>query len=110
MSTVLTFYKCSAICLAIITSGMFPALSIALDDAGSLRCDQESIMMGDTEFQVETTCGKPETVLIKGNAKKVWIYNFGPTRFIYYLTFVNERLTRIQTGEYGSYHDNRIFD
>jgi hypothetical protein len=110
MSTGLTFYKCSVICLAIITAGMFPALSIALDDAGSLRCDQESIMRGDTEFQVETTCGKPETVLIKGSAKKVWIYNFGPTRFIYYLTFVNGRLTRIQTGEYGSYHDNRIFD
>ncbi|MGD8614030.1 MAG: DUF2845 domain-containing protein [Desulfobacterales bacterium] len=108
--TRLAFGKCSVVCTTVIMAVLAPALSIALDDAGSLRCDRESIMTGDTEFQVEAACGNPESVLIKGNAKKVWIYNFGPTRFIYYLTFVNGRLSRIQTGEYGGYHDDRIFD
>lgn len=30
-----------------------------------------------------------------------WVYNFGPTQFIYYLTFANGRLRRIQASEYG---------
>jgi hypothetical protein len=99
--------------LMVILSGVvvLPALfvgaaytpAVALDDVASVRCDQESIITGDTEYQVKTTCGEPDTILIKGLARKVWIYNFGPTRFIYYLTFVNGRLTRIQTGEYGHY-------
>jgi hypothetical protein len=87
-----------------------PAPGVALDDVGSLRCDRESIMTGDTEFQVKTTCGEPDTILTKGLAKKVWIYNFGPTKFIYYLTFVNGRLERIQVGEYGHYHGERILE
>ena len=89
---------------------LVPGFLAALDDAGSLRCDRESIMPGDTEFQVETTCGKPDSIIEKGLAQKVWIYNFGPTKFIYYLTFANGRLTRIQTGEYGSYYDDRDID
>jgi hypothetical protein len=87
-----------------------PAILTALDDAGSMRCDQESIMIGETEFQIKTACGEPDTILMKGLAKKVWIYNFGPTKFIYYLTFVNGRLARIQVGEYGHYHGDRILD
>ena len=30
-----------------------------------------------------------------------WTYNFGPTRFIYYLRFENGRLRRITSGDYG---------
>jgi hypothetical protein len=30
-----------------------------------------------------------------------WTYNFGPTRFIRYLTFENEKLVNIVTGDYG---------
>jgi hypothetical protein len=30
-----------------------------------------------------------------------WTYNFGPTRFMYYLRFENGRLTSITTGDYG---------
>jgi hypothetical protein len=90
--------------------GLVHEPSASLDDAGSLRCNQESSMSGDTEFQVKTACGEPESILIKGFAKKVWIYNFGPTRFIYYLTFVNGGLERIQVGEYGDYHGNRNID
>ena len=96
--------------LLIILTATFEVPVSALDDAGSLRCDRESIMAGDTEFQVKTTCGEPDAVLTKGFASEVWIYDFGPTKFTYYLTFVNGRLTRIQVGEYGSYHQNRIID
>jgi hypothetical protein len=75
-----------------------------------MRCDRETIMTGDTEFHIKNTCGEPDSIQIKGSTKKVWIYNFGPTNFIYYLTFVSGRLARIQVGEYGSYHGNRIID
>jgi hypothetical protein len=85
-------------------------VAVALDDAGSMRCDQESITSGETEFQVKTACGEPDSILIKGFAKKVWIYNFGPTKFIYYLTFVNGRLERIQVGEHGHYQKDHILD
>lgn len=30
-----------------------------------------------------------------------WTYNFGPSRFVRYLTFENGRLARIETGGYG---------
>ena len=30
-----------------------------------------------------------------------WTYNFGPTRFMRYLTFENGRLVDVITGEYG---------
>lgn len=102
--------KISMIILSVFLIDTAPGMLTALDDAGSLRCDRESIMTGDTEFQVETACGKPDSILIKGSARQVWIYNFGPTKFVYYLTFVNGRLERIQVGEYGNYHENRITD
>jgi hypothetical protein len=102
--------KIFMIILSVFLIDTAPAILIALEDAGSLRCDRESIMAGDTEFQVKTTCGKPDSILIKGSARQVWIYNFGPTKFVYYLTFVNGRLERIQVGEYGDYHENRITD
>ena len=87
-----------------------PGISAALDDVGALRCDRESIMAGDTNFQVKTACGKPDSIHTKGSAREVWIYNFGPTKFVYYLTFINGRLDRIQVGDYGSYHGNRVID
>jgi hypothetical protein len=96
--------------LSVLVIGSVPGDLAALDDVGSLRCDQESIMTGDTSFQVETTCGKPDSILTKGLAREVWIYNFGPTRFVYYLSFSNGRLKRIQAGEYGEYHDNRYLE
>jgi Protein of unknown function (DUF2845) len=30
-----------------------------------------------------------------------WTYNFGPTRFVYYLTFQEGKLIDITTGDYG---------
>lgn len=30
-----------------------------------------------------------------------WEYNFGPTRFLYYLRFENGKLIRITVGDYG---------
>jgi hypothetical protein len=31
-----------------------------------------------------------------------WIYDFGPETFVRYLTFVDGRLFRVDTGSYGT--------
>ena len=41
---------------------------------------------------------KKETVQVEE-----WTYNFGPTKFIQYLFFENDRLIRIDHGEKGYY-------
>ena len=33
--------------------------------------------------------------------QSIWTYNFGSTRFLYYLTFQEGKLIDITTGEYG---------
>lgn len=100
--------RAAAVILFIVVSGQTPLG--ALDDTGSLRCDRETIMTGDTRFQVRTACGDPYSVHVKGSNREVWIYNFGPTQFVYYLSFIRGRLERIQVGGYGDYHPDRLVD
>ncbi len=99
--------------------------------AWSLRCDGELIDKGDTTYEVSSRCGqpdhkeiryeeryheKPDTYVIRKRnddystspflVKKIvkietWTYNFGTTRFMYYLTFEDGKLVDIQTGDYG---------
>jgi len=33
-----------------------------------------------------------------------WTYDFGPQRFVHYLTFLDGKLARVETGSYGSDH------
>ena len=75
---------------------------MALDDIDSFRCDKEIVAIGDTNFAVKKKCGDPDKIKTDvAAASKIWIYNFGPHKFIYYLTFVDGRLKRIQIGEHG---------
>ena len=37
----------------------------------------------------------------EGVYNEVWTYNFGRTKFIYYLTFQSGELVRIESGGYG---------
>jgi hypothetical protein len=77
--------------------------ALALDDVNLLRCNRETVAIGDTPFEVIETCGKPDRrVRLEGGSVERWVYDFGPTQLLYYLKFVNGRLARIQTGEYGS--------
>lgn len=77
-------------------------LSQTLDDVPSFRCEGETVSTGDQAFAVREACGVPEKITKSGGgAVEEWVYNFGPTKFIYYVTFVNGRLERIQAGGYG---------
>ena len=73
-----------------------------LDDVPSFRCGGETVSVGDRQNAVKKACGQPDKIRVSGGgAVEEWIYNFGPTRFIYYVTFKYGRLERIQAGEYG---------
>ena len=94
-----------------------------------MRCQGRLISIGDTVSDVLDKCGEPDEIsqreenhnsyisqifdyeqdryiaprLIKGPILvELWTYDFGPTRFIRYLSFENGRLIKIETGEKGS--------
>lgn len=94
------------------------ALTLALPCAAraddGLRCGNRIVSVGEREYSVEKKCGAPtraqrwvdyrddgspnlRTVLID-----VWTYDFGPTQFIRILTFENEILQNVETGDYGT--------
>jgi hypothetical protein len=77
-------------------------LSQNLDDVPSFRCDGETVSVGDRQNAVKQACGNPKKINVSsGGSVEEWVYNFGPTKFIHYVTLVNGRLERIQAGEYG---------
>jgi hypothetical protein len=78
------------------------AVAQTLDDVPSFRCDGGTVTVGDRQYAVRRVCGEPEKITVSGGgAVEEWVYNFGPTKFIYYVTFKNGRLERIQAGEHG---------
>jgi hypothetical protein len=97
--------------------------------ASDFRCGSDIISPGDRKFDVLRKCGNPDNVEVRQElrikrdlgahlflpgeeprgfvfAKELvtveeWEYNLGPGRFIRYLTFENNRLIKITTGDYG---------
>lgn len=94
------------LCSILITAfaGMFviqPNLS-ALDDAPSLECDGGIVTVGDSEDSVRDKCGPPQKVIPSdGDSPIIWYYNFGYNDFVYYVSFTDEVVERIQMGGYG---------
>jgi hypothetical protein len=106
-------------------------LSFFVGTAYGLRCGTRLICLGDPKSKILHECGEPDDIAIryeeysvgynhrpylydweyKGHvetafSKEVitieeWMYNFGSSRFIRFLVFVNGRLREIRTGGYG---------
>lgn len=75
----------------------------ALDSAADMQCGDQIITVGASQVDVREKCGEPTSVeLGPGYGTEQWIYNFGPTEFVYYLTFANGTLERIEVGGYGN--------
>ncbi len=95
----------------------------------SLRCPGSTglISIGDTESEVLDKCGEPTTnvkiripgvyygnpgemgheeyrrqIAREGAATQKWTYDFGPNKFVYYLSFQEGELYRIESGGYGN--------
>jgi hypothetical protein len=84
------------VCLTI--SGVLTAV-----DAYGLRCGNDLVDVGDSKIDVLAKCGEPvvrdewyEEESFRRSSVSIrveeWTYNFGPTRFIYFLKFKNGRL------------------
>lgn len=74
-------------------------LAVDLEDVDMLGCPDGIVNIGDSKSDVLKKCGEPTRKV--ESPEFVWIYNFGSSNFVYYLTFSRERLERIQAGEYG---------
>ena len=88
----------------------------------ALRCNGQIVSVGDSTWEVMDACGRPTHVesavevlpelvydALRGTYlhipthvdKSLWIYDFGPTRLVYRLTFRENTLVEIETGGYG---------
>ena len=75
---------------------------LALDDAVSLECNGGTVSQGDSEDSVRDKCGNPQKVTQEdADSPIIWFYNLGYTEFVYYVTFTNGMVERIQMGGYG---------
>jgi hypothetical protein len=90
--------------------------------AQALDCHGRLIVIGSRPWEVKERCGEPTNTedVTKYRSQEtydqlqqrpiqtlvpvqqtIWTYNFGPTRFMYYLTFQEGKLIDIKTGDYG---------
>lgn len=99
--------------------------------ADSLRCDNKLLSAGDTKYDARSLCGSPDAEEHRVEKRTVrhqvsqpcprelgrrcsstveeqvevnvdiWTYDFGPQRFVQYVTFENDRVVRIESGNYG---------
>jgi hypothetical protein len=98
--------------------------------ADGMRCGTKLVSDGDSTYDVHTRCGEPKFKTKRMELRTIrtwvgapcvrpgaqcgysvertievqveeWIYDFGPTQFVRYVTFEDGRLLRIVTGDYG---------
>lgn len=74
------------------------AFAQTLDTIDAMECPGGMVFVGDNRYSVLEKCGEPAASEEYG---RIWIYNFGPTEFVYYLTFTNDILEIIQLDGYG---------
>jgi Protein of unknown function (DUF2845) len=88
----------------------------------ALDCEGRLVSMGASPWDVQAICGDPVQVsdtieivlkpvydpqgrvaghMLVGVPKQVWTYNFGSSRLMYILTFLEGALVKIDTGGYG---------
>jgi hypothetical protein len=76
-----------------------PSFAVDREDVDSLGCSNGIVNVGDSKSDVLEKCGEPTRK--EGFQEYIWVYDFGSSDFLYYLTFYKDRLERIQTGSYG---------
>ena len=85
------------LCCLILGAGCLAALA-EMDDTDSMQCGETIVFINDTKPEVLSKCGDPSATEEQG---RVWIYNFGPSDFVYYITFTQDVVERIQVDGYG---------
>jgi hypothetical protein len=105
-------------------AAFFLGLSFAdTSHADSLRCGNQLALEGNTRLEVRAKCGEPADIVHSTLARRttfvsyrniayaeeeaiivpveVWMYNFGPHRFMYRLRFVGGILEGLEPMGYG---------
>ena len=67
----------------------------ALDDVSNMNCGDVIAEIGDQQFAFQQKCGPPTTTEENG---RLWVYDRRPDDFVYYVTFSEGQVQRIQTG------------
>ena len=99
--------------------------------SGGIRCGTRLVQEGDSQLEVKSLCGPPDDVQQRTEARRVqravqrpcargggtcavvvddfvevvideWVYDFGPRRFLQFLTFEGGRLIDVRSGPYGT--------
>jgi hypothetical protein len=97
--------------------------------ADSLECDGRRVSPGDTKVDLLGKCGEPtarderteerQTATVDkssqtGEARKVtevvetWLYDFGPQRFVQYVTLTGGKVRAVKSGDYGTASARRL--
>ena len=95
-------------------------LSLFSSSAYALRCGSSIVSKGDSSFKIKKLCGEPlyidqweviysetnsnsnvKSKLEKTEIHENWTYNFGSSKLVRYLRFVDKELVDIETGSYG---------
>jgi hypothetical protein len=98
--------------LLLVAAGLLgPAPAPAADS--SFRCDGGLVSVGDSKVDLLARCGEP-TLVEERPAKQWtstgarafvtverWTYNFGPNRFLQFVTLVTGKVTAVERGSYG---------
>ena len=67
----------------------------ALDDVSNMNCGDVIAEIGDQQFAFQQKCGPPTTTEENG---RLWVYDRRPDDFVYYLTFAEGQVQRIQVS------------
>jgi Protein of unknown function (DUF2845) len=111
--------------------GAVVLLSAAEVSANGMRCENKLVRPGDSAYQVKSLCGPPDDVQQRTEQRRIaraverpcatnpsgrcayviedivqvvideWTYDFGPQRFMQYLTFEAGKLLTVKSGGYG---------
>jgi NADPH-dependent 2,4-dienoyl-CoA reductase/sulfur reductase-like enzyme len=97
-------------------------LAAAVGTVLALDCHGRLVVIGASPWEVKERCGEPSAIedgvkhlpqraydpvsqatvyILVPVQQSIWTYNFGSTRFLYYLTFQEGKLIDITTGDYG---------
>jgi hypothetical protein len=99
--------------LAVLAAGGSLALWPRSARADSIQCDGGIVSVGDSKIDLLGKCGPPALVDERPDkrwtstggralvAVEQWTYNFGPNRFLQFVTLVDGRVTRVDRGGYG---------
>lgn len=96
------------------------ALGFCCTAAHALRCGGDLVSEEDTPAEVRAACGEPEARYhqdLSYSAKQgpqeierfqpldIWVYRPGANALLQILVFQNDRLKRIENGDYGSHYE-----